>query len=201
MDGTLLRGSACLELSGHAGHRDAVDEMEARWKQGLFGGADFYEALLPLWRDLGEAEFERAFVGCEWIPGIEGVWEDIAVRGESSAVVTMSPQFFAARLHRWGVHTVQGAEVCHDKAVDPHGVLTPEHKVDIVLSLLRNHLLRPQDCVVYGDSTADLPLFKAVPNSVAVNATEDLKSVASVVYDGWDLADAYAAGRELLGMR
>ena len=34
MDGTLLTGSACLDISRHLGQIAAVDEIEARWTVG-----------------------------------------------------------------------------------------------------------------------------------------------------------------------
>ena len=50
MDGTLLRGSACLELSRHMGQIDAVDEIEAKWSVGKVGHVEFYELCLPCGR-------------------------------------------------------------------------------------------------------------------------------------------------------
>lgn len=198
MDGTLLRGSACLELSRYLGHLDAVNEMEEAWGRGEIGHVAFYELLCDLWRGLDDVGVDETFAATSWLQGIEAVWLDIAERGEHSSVITMSPQFFADRLFRWGVESVHGAAVEAGVAPDPKFVLFPEHKVDIARELMDRYELSPADCVAYGDSSSDIPLFEVLPHTIAVNASASLRAVAMSTYDGNDLRDAYAIGRSLL---
>lgn len=66
---------------------------------------------------------------------------------------------------------------------------------------MRERLLRltgPGECVAYGDSSSDLPLFEWLPGTVAVNGSEALRRVAAARYEGSDLREAYAMGRGLL---
>jgi phosphoserine phosphatase len=198
MDGTLLRGSACLELSRHMGQLGPVTEMEERWGRGEVGHVAFYELLLPLWRGLSVADIDEVFAATPWLDGIEDVWADIAARGEHSAVITLSPQFFAERLLRWGVSSAHGAEVEADVQPDPQLVLTPESKVAVAEELLERYALADEDCVAYGDSSSDVPLFGRLPNTVAVNGSDMVREVAAITYEGSDLREAYAAGRTLL---
>ncbi|MFN8218010.1 MAG: HAD-IB family phosphatase [Solirubrobacterales bacterium] len=198
MDGTLLSGSACLELSRFLGKIEAVEEMEERWGRGELGHVEFYEHLLPLWEGLEEVHTEEVFEGIEWLEGIEEVWQDIAARGERSAVITLSPQFFGDLLTPWGVHHVFGAEVFAGAPPDPELVLTPESKVYIAVELLERYGLGDADCVAYGDSSSDIPLFEFLTNTVAVNASPRLVEVAAASYAGNDLRQAYALGRSLL---
>ena len=198
MDGTLLAGSACLELSRHMGHIDAVNEIERKWTLGQVGHVEFYDLCLPLWQGLSEADIDEVFADTRWVDGVAAVWRDIAGRGEHSAVITLSPQFFAERLLRWGVGSVHGALVHAGAAPEPELVLTPESKVGVAAELMDRYGLREEDCVAYGDSSSDIPLFKLLRNTVAVNGTESLREVAAVAYDGSDLREAYAVGRSLL---
>jgi phosphoserine phosphatase len=198
MDGTLLYGSACLEISRHLGQIDAVNAIEERWGRGEVGHVEFYELCLPLWEGMTEDDVEAVFAGTAWIEGIADVWADIADRGERSAVITLSPQFFADRLLRWGLGSAHGAGVEAGVVPDPQTVLTPDAKVGIALELIERYGLSETDCVAYGDSSSDVPLFKALSNTVAVNGTESIREVAAVAYDGTDLREAYAAGRTLL---
>jgi phosphoserine phosphatase len=198
MDGTLLTGSACLELSRHLGQIDAVNEIEDKWSLGQVGHVEFYDLCLPLWQGLTEADIEEVFRITPWIDGVAAVWRDIAERGEHSAVITLSPQFFADRLLDWGVGSTHGAVVEAGVVPDPELVLTPDSKPGIAMELLERYGLDEDDCVAYGDSSSDVPLFQMLRNTVAVNGTESVKEVAAVVYDGSDLRDAYAAGRSLL---
>jgi len=198
MDGTLLAGSACLELSRRAGHIDAVEEMEERWGRGELGHVEFYELLLPLWAELGEDDIEDVFAGSAWLEGIEEVWRDIEARGERSVVITMSPQFFAEKLLGLGLHEAFGAEVLAGGEVVPERVLTPEMKVYIATEVLERLGLGSEDTVAYGDSSSDVPLFEILDNTVSVNGSDSLAEHAALAYRGNDLREAYRLGRLLL---
>jgi phosphoserine phosphatase len=198
MDGTLLAGSACLELSRHAGHIDDVNEMEGRWGRGEIGHVEFYELLLPLWKGIEDADVEEVFAGIAWLDGIEAVWRDIDARGEHSVVITLSPQFFADKLLDLGLHEAYGAEVLSGEPLVPEQVLTPESKVYIAVEVLERLGLGAEDTVAYGDSSSDLPLFELLENTVSVNGSEGLADHAAVTYEGNDLREAYALGRRLL---
>ncbi len=198
MDGTLLAGSACLELSRHAGHVEDVDEMEERWGRGEIGHVEFYELLLPLWKGIEDADVEEVFAGVAWLDGIEEVWRDIDARGERSAVITLSPQFFADKLLGLGLHEVYGAEVLSGEPPRPERVLTPESKVYIATEVLERLGLGSEDTVAYGDSASDLPLFEMLDNTVSVNGSASLAAHAALAYEGNDLREAYALGRRLL---
>jgi phosphoserine phosphatase len=198
MDGTLLAGSACLELSRRAGHIEAVEEMEERWGRGQLGHVEFYELLLPLWEELGEDDIEQVFGQAAWLEGIEEVWRDIDARGERSVVITMSPQFFADKLLDLGLHEAYGADVLAGGEVVPERVLTPEMKVYLATEVLERLGLGSDDTVAYGDSSSDLPLFETLEKTVSVNGSESLAEHASLAYRGNDLREAYALGRLLL---
>lgn len=199
MDGTLLSGSACLDLSRHMGQLEAVEAIEERWSRGEVGHVEFYDLCLPLWSGLEPSDVEEVFAGIAWIEGIEEVWRDIDRRGERSAVISLSPQFFTDHLTRWGLHSAHGAEVFAGEPLTPERVLTPESKPYIATELLERYGLGDEDCVAYGDSSSDVPLFEMLSNTVSVNGTESLREVAAVAYEGTDLRDAYALGRSLLG--
>jgi phosphoserine phosphatase len=198
MDGTLLRGSACLDISRHLGHLDAVLEVEDAWGRGEVGHVEFYELLLELWQGLTDEDIDVVFRGTAWMDGIHDVWADIAERGEHSAVISLSPQFFVDRLLPWGLGSAHGAGVHPDTPLDRQLVLSPEGKVVIVSELLERYGLSEDDCVAYGDSSSDVPLFQRLRHTVAVNGSESVRNVAVVRYDGSDLREAYALGRALL---
>ncbi len=199
MDGTLLRGSACLDISRYMGQIDAVNAIEARWSVGQVGHVEFYELCLPLWQGLTEEDIDVVFRAAGWMDGVREVWSDIARRGEHSAVITLSPQFFADRLLDWGLGSAHGATVYADTRPDPAHVLTPALKVTVAEELMARHGVNEEDCVAYGDSSSDVPLFDRLVNTVSVNGTDALRAVAARSYVGPDLREAYRAGRELLG--
>ncbi|MCW2726393.1 MAG: Haloacid dehalogenase domain protein hydrolase [Frankiales bacterium] len=198
MDGTLLTGSACLEVSRHMGQIDAVNLIEEAWGRGEVGHVEFYELCLPLWEGLTAADIDEVFRVTPWLDGIEEVWRDIERRGEHSAVISLSPQFFVDRLLPWGVVSAHGARVEAGLALDPTLVLTPEAKVVILGQLMERYGISEEDCVAYGDSASDLPLFNRLRNTVAINGSEAIRAAAAARYDGSDLREAYALGRALI---
>lgn len=198
MDGTLLRGSACLEVSRYLGQIDAVNVIEAAWGRGEVGHVEFYELCLPLWAGLTAADVGEVFKVTPWLDGVRDVFADIAARGEHSAVITLSPQFFVDRLADWGAEYVHGAGVEAGVPLDADLVLTPDSKVRIVEELMERHQVGEEAVVAYGDSASDIPLFRRLPHTVAVNGSQVIRSVAAASYEGGDLREAYAAGRRLL---
>jgi phosphoserine phosphatase len=78
MDGTLLKGSACLELSRYLGQFEAVNAIEERWSRGEVTHLGFWEECLPLWEGLDDAGIDKTFAATLWLDSIEAVWADIA---------------------------------------------------------------------------------------------------------------------------
>ncbi|GAA0603155.1 hypothetical protein GCM10009547_00870 [Sporichthya brevicatena] len=199
MDGTILSGSACMELCRQLGRLDEVIEVEEAWGRGEVDHVGFYELLIEMWEPLTDLDVESAFEASQWLDGLPEVLADIRERGEYSALVTMSPQFFADLVvARWGVTTAHGATVRAREPVVAEAVLFPEDKPRIVDELLTRYGLSIEDCVGYGDSSSDVPLFQRLRHSVAVNANEKLRALAAAEYDGSDLREVYAIGRSLL---
>ncbi len=198
MDGTLLNGSACLELCRHVGRLDEVLEAEEAWGRGEVGHVQFYELLLGLWEDLDDADVASVVEASPWLQGIREVCADIRSRGELSCVISMSPQFFVDYLLAWGFDRTYGARVHPAVPLRPEDVLLPEGKVEVVERLLSELGIDYTDVVGYGDSASDIPLFGRLAHSVAVNGTYRLLEVAEASYEGDDIWDAYQIGRRLL---
>lgn len=198
MDGTLLQGSACLHISEYAGCIDQVNLIEEAWGRGEVGHVEFYRLCLPLWAGLDEAGIDAVFESSPWIGNVAKVFADIASRREYSAVITLSPLFFAERLLPWGLTTAHGAGVSPGEPPDPARVLTPASKVEISAGLMQQYGLGRADCVAYGDSASDLLLFNELPNTVAVNASAPIAALSQRTYVGHDLWEAYQLGRALI---
>jgi phosphoserine phosphatase len=84
---------------------------------------------------------------------------------------------------------------------DPLLVVTPDSKVPIAMELMKHHGVTSDDCVAYGDSSSDIPLFKLLTRTVAVNGVPALQKIAAASYEGNDLWGAYVLGRLLLDQR
>jgi phosphoserine phosphatase len=199
MDGTLLRSTASIEISKVIGALTDAIAIEDGWREGVISDVGFWERSLEIWEPglVNELSIDAAFNSAPWLEGVEEVFTDIAARGEHSVVITQSPQFFVDRLRRWGAHSTYGTQVAPGLAVCEENLISPEDKVKIVVDLLETKGLTELSCVAYGDSTSDVPLFEWLPNTVAINASERVKSLATTSYEGNDLRNAYRVGRGL----
>jgi phosphoserine phosphatase len=78
--------------------------------------------------------------------------------------------------------------------------LTPESKVEIIPRLIRDYGVSASDCIAYGDSSSDIPLFKVLSNTVAINGSAAVKMLSAASYEGDDVWEAYLLGRALAGI-
>ncbi|MGR9089802.1 MAG: HAD family hydrolase [Gammaproteobacteria bacterium] len=201
MDGTLLHGSACLEISRAAGVYEENVEIERAWAQGDFSDNSYWERCLPLWEGLTDAQIDAAFSNAPWLDGVENVFGDIRSRNEHSVVISQSPKFFVDRFSQWGVSFAFGALVSPGDSGGAEQLVSSDDKLAITKQLLADLELPDHKCIVYGDSLSDLALFKTLEYTVGVNAKPVIRELARVLYDGTDLWSAYLAGRELVNAR
>ncbi|UCM90044.1 HAD family hydrolase [Streptomyces marincola] len=202
MDGTLLHGTtAGLEIARRSGTLAELVALEGRFAAGELDTRGFAAAIHALWTGLTPAVVAAAFAGAPWLSGIPEVCADIRRRGERSVVITMSPDFFARLLLPLGFDEVVASrfpEPPFAAPLDPAHILTPRDKVRVVGELRARHGLSAEQCVAYGDSRSDAPLFRSLRHTVAVNADEHLAGLAALSYRGPSLTEAYAVARTLL---
>jgi phosphoserine phosphatase len=201
MDGTLLSGTtASLQIAAAHGTEFELRALEARFTAGNLDTVGFAAAIHGLWASLTPEIVAAAVEGGTWLTGIAEVTADIRARGERSAVITMSPDFFADHLYARGFDTVVASRfpaLPFRTPIDPAAILTPADKVHITEELRRG--LPLSRCVAYGDSLSDAPLFDHITATVAVNADHHLENRAAASYRGRSLLEAYALGRAHLG--
>jgi|HigsolmetaAR201D_1030396.scaffolds.fasta_scaffold18986_2 phosphoserine phosphatase len=203
LDGTLLPGStASLELAAALGAVDELHALEAAFAAGALDTRQFAASVHDLFGRLQAEQVAAAFAGSRLLDGVADVFADIRARGERSLVITMSPDFYATRLHELGCDAVHAsrfpAPPYAGVVFDPSGILTPHDKPRLVGHELAAAGLGPERCVAFGDSMSDAPLFRMLRHTVAVNADEHLRDLAAVHYTGDDLWAAYELGRRLL---
>ncbi|MFJ6939278.1 HAD family hydrolase [Streptomyces sp. NPDC101132] len=195
LDGTLMHGTAApAEISRQLGLSAEIAVLEAEFSARRIGPPDFAVRLHALWTELTAEHVRAAFDGAPWLLGIREVWQEIRERGDYCAVISLSPSFFVELLLEWGAHAAHGSvfpSVPFTRPMDIAGILTPARKVEVADRLCARFGVSRQDCVAYGDSATDAALFEAVPVSVAVNARPHLAAVATHVYQGFDLREAY----------
>jgi phosphoserine phosphatase len=201
MDGTLLRDtSASMEIARAVGRVPELLALEQALAAETLTTYDFAVAVYDIYAGLTPADVATVFDGCPWIDGLPRVLADIRVRGELSAVVTMSPDFFANLLRAVGADEVHASRfpelpLLAQQRPARTAILTPDDKVTLVEGMLNRLGLAAGDCIAYGDSSSDLPLFRRLRHTVAVNATRNLRAAAAMAGDGDDLWTIYQEAR------
>ena len=198
MDGTLLKGSACLEISRTVGVLAETMAIEEIWSKGGISDNEFWVRCLPLWKDITDEQIAHTFTESPWLEGVQSVFADIRSRDETSVVISQSPLFFVKRLQRWGANFTYGALVTPGNSAGAEQLLTSKDKLNIVNKLLSELGLSYNDCIAYGDSMSDIDLFRSLSNTVAVNARQAIRELAQVSYEGSSMWDGYNLGRSLL---
>ncbi|MFC7966788.1 MULTISPECIES: HAD family hydrolase [Streptomyces] len=202
LDGTLLRGTtASLEIARRLDRLPELLLLEGEFAAGTLDTRGFAAAVCRLWAELTPEVVAEAFDAAPWIGGLPEVLADIRRRGEHAVVVTMSPDFFAGRLTALGVDEVVASvfpPLPLRGAPDPAGILTPADKVPAVERIRARLGLGREACAAYGDSVSDVPLFRVLEHTVAVNADATLRGLARHRYDGDDLGAAYRLARSSL---
>jgi phosphoserine phosphatase len=202
MDGTLLRGTtASLEIARRLGCLEELNCLEASFGAGTVTTPEFASAICQMWSALTISVVEEAFASAPWIAGLAEVMEDIRTRGERSLVVTMSPDFFATRLRSLGVDEIVASRfppLPFQNPPDPAGILSPADKIIAVDRVRSRHGLDREQCIAYGDSLSDGPLFEVLTFTVAMNAGKYLRDRALLSYEGGDLREVYRMVRRHL---
>ncbi|MEU3184897.1 HAD-IB family phosphatase [Streptomyces sp. NPDC006923] len=195
LDGTLIRGSAAaVEISRQLGLGTEIAELESEFLSRGLAPDEFAVRARELWAELTPGQLSAAFDGAPWLDGIREVWADIRKQGDYCAVISLSPDFFVARLLDWGAHAAHGSRwpvLPFTEPVDRAGILNAAAKVKIAERLCAEFGVRLDHCVAYGDSMSDAEIFTVVPRTVAVNADHHLSGLASHSYTGGDLREAY----------
>lgn len=205
LDGTLLLGTtASLEIARVLGSVDDLVTLEREFAARRIDTRGFAKRISELWSGLTAETVREAFETSPFLEGIGDVVADIRARGEISAVITMTPNFYADHLSDFGFDHVASSvfpnlPLC--TAPDPTKILVPESKVTITAAWLAAHGFAAHECVAYGDSLSDVPLFSVIELGIAINASEELRALADYSYVGDDLREPYAAARAALALQ
>ncbi|GAA2239747.1 MULTISPECIES: HAD family hydrolase [Kitasatospora] len=179
MDGTLLPGTtACQQIALAAGDPTTIDRLEQDYRKGLIDSTRFAELALESWVQAGADLYQRAYDACPKIDGVQRTLDWLRARSVATCLITMSPRQFAA--------CFTGFDYVFASTY-PTEILDPEDKPLVVRRLQQQLGLDDTRTIAFGDSDSDVPLFRTLSRTVAVNATPNLAAVAAHRYDGDDI--------------
>ncbi|OEU90297.1 hypothetical protein DB35_03205 [Streptomyces abyssalis] len=171
LDGTLIHGSsAAVEISHQLGLDDEIRELELAFAAGGMTPPDFAARACAMWSELTEDHVTAAFLEAPWLSGIREVWDDIRERGERSAVISLSPDFFVSRLLVQAPRP-RAARGAADTAADTAGpARRTDLRADAVTDAVADARGRGADAT-YGSRWPAVP-FREVPDPAGILSAE-----------------------------
>ena len=205
LDGTLVTGTTTLNhLGAWIGHEAIVEDLEDKFARGEVSDREVAEGYAPFYRGVALADAVEVM---SRIPSIDDIGLGVAMlrqRSVEAFIATVSWSFAAQALaDLWGFSQVCGADLALDRA---SGLFTgrvarhfePEDKVAYVAEHCRRAGIGMDQVVAIGDGRSDLPLFRAVGFSVALNASSEARAAASITVEGTSFLAALHAVPHLL---
>jgi len=192
IDGTLVpSGSSSSFLAARLGHQRELDLAEARYASGALSNQQVSEVDARGWRGTTPATVDRWLEDLPVIAGVDAVVAWCREHDVEPVLASLAWQPVSAALAgRFGVTANGGPRVgltdgVYDGTVAEH---FDEHdKRDRALALAAARGLTADRCCAVGDSRSDLPLFDAVPVSLALNAGDAARAGATDALDTDDL--------------
>jgi phosphoserine phosphatase len=107
----------------------------------------------------------------------------------------MSPDFYANLFYEYGFDFIGASQFPRhsDDEVRRDNILNPKDKARIVERWCNQLGFNLNQCVAFGDSMSDYPLFKELEHTVSINGDSALRDLARYHYEGSDLHEAFLA--------
>ncbi len=197
LDGTLLRGTTVsLLLAQWLGREDEITELERAFQAHEISNSVVADTSAGWLAGKSVADTWEILTIGPWIDGMAETFQALAAAGVSLLLGTITWRFAAEMLQeRYGFQAVSGTEMqTSDGTLS--GVVSryfDEHdKVRFVEEWCNQSGYSMSQVAAIGDSRSDVPLFRRVGMSIALNATPDARAVATHVLDTEDLRDVLA---------
>jgi len=182
MDGTLIPGTtAAQEIAKVSKTLPQIRRLEKIYSQNKIDSMEFSIRANRIWADYGTSLYEQAWSASPKLSNIYSTLTNLRDHGYITCLITMAPYQFARFFT--GFDHVYGSSYGNN-------IINPEDKPKITFSLQSKYKITPTNTFACGDSHSDIPLFKELENTIAINASDELKSLAKVIYNGSDLQEA-----------
>ncbi len=197
LDGTLLQGTTVsLLLAQWLGQTEEIAELERAFHAHEISNSVVADTSAGWLAGQSTADAWRVLTEGAWIAGMTETFQALTAAGVSLLLGTITWSFAAEMLQeRYGFVAVSGTEM---EAIN--GVLSgtvtryfDEHdKARFVEDWCAQNGFSMSQVAAVGDSRSDVPLFRRVGTSIALNATPDAREAATHTLDTDDLCGVLA---------
>ncbi|TPG05203.1 HAD family hydrolase [Curtobacterium flaccumfaciens] len=194
IDGTLVPSmSSSSFLAEHFGHQHALDAAEQRYAAGELTNEEVSVIDAEGWRGTETRTVAEWLEGLPLIAGIDAVVAWCVDHDVEPVLASLAWQPVGEAIARRHGFTANGGPRVHVVGTVYDGTVA-EHfneydKRDRALQLAAERGVPIDHCCAIGDSRSDVPLFEALPTSLALNAGSMARAAASAAVDTKDLRD------------
>ncbi len=197
LDGTLLLGTTVSRLlAGWLGRTSEITELERAFRAHEISNSVVADTSAGWLTGQSVAEAWRVLMDGPWIEGMAETFQELIAARVSLLLGTITWSFAGEMLRRrHGFAAASGTEMQADDGILSGAVSRyfDEHdKVRFVEDWCAQHGYSMNQVAAIGDSRSDVPLFRRVGMSIALNATPDARAVATHVIDTEDLRNVLA---------
>jgi phosphoserine phosphatase len=198
LDGTLVQATSVSQhLADRFGQSLEMAELERRYAAGDIFNSVVAEEQAAMYGGMPVAQVVEALDDIPCIEGIDATVDALRKQGVDSLLCTVTWSFAAEEFcRRHGFVKGSGTEIDLETGDTLTGRVRRHFdewdKLEFVRSYCAEAGVELEDCIAIGDSRSDVPLFEAVGFSIAINATEQAREVASVALDTGNLTDVLA---------
>jgi phosphoserine phosphatase len=194
IDGTLVPSmSSSSFLAKRLGHEHALDAAEQRYAEGELTNEEVSVIDAEGWRGTPTSTVAAWLDELPLIAGIDAVVAWCVERDVEPVLASLAWQPVGEAIARRHGFTANGGPRVHVVGSDYDGAVAQHFneydKRDRALQLAVERGVPIDHCCAIGDSRSDLPLFDALPASLALNADAMARAAASVAVDTKDLRD------------
>jgi phosphoserine phosphatase len=192
IDGTLVpSGSTSSFLAARLGHQPELDQAEERYARGELTNQQVSVIDAAGWKGAEVATVERCIEDLPVIAGIDSVLSWCQAHHLEPALASLAWEPVSRALaQRYGFTANGGPRLGLDHSVYDGTVakhFDEYDKRDRALQLAAERDVPVARCCAIGDSRSDLPLFRALPTSLALNASAAAREAATHAVDADDL--------------
>lgn len=194
IDGTLVPSmSSSSFLAKRFGHPRVLDAAEQRYAEGELTNEEVSAIDSEGWRGTPMSTVAAWLEELSLIAGIDAVVAWCVQHDDEPVLASLAWQPVADAIAKRHGLTANGGPRVRVVGSDYDGTVA-EHfneydKRDRALQFAVEHGVSIDHCCAIGDSRSDLPLFAAVPTSLALNAGAAARAAASAAVDTKDLRD------------
>ena len=194
LDGTLVVGTTIRRhLAQHFSH-EIIRELDTKYAEGMISTRQIAEAEANLFDGVLQTEVEAALTTIPFIGGIVETLEVLRAMNIHILLTTITWEFASRHVaSTYGFDAWTGCLMNESHPGTLSGrlkqVCDENDKRDFVLQYCKQWGVNVDQVFAVGDSRSNVPLFRVVGHSIAINASPDAKAAAACSIDTLNLND------------